>query len=214
MKVRGVLLLCFSLCTVFAHSQFDWKELPVSIAYFGDNGFHPGFKIGTRYTLTSKEKYKVRRFKGRQTKLGDKGKLKSYYVLSDIGMYNHPNNHTGLLWNVGIGAERMKMRKGGTLGATFEVGYLYRLYKFNTYELSANGDIETVGGAGHSALTFSLSPVFGRDWSVKHNWPLKWYLKPALQMVKYNHAWFPNAALNVGVIWQVNQSFNSKSSKS
>ena len=177
----------------------DLKRLPVSISYYGENGVHPGLKLGTWYTFATKEKSKTRWFKKRQEKLGDKVKLKNSFAVANVGFYDHPNNHLGTFITAGIGRERVKTRKGSIIGGVLEAGYLRRWNKFKTYRLTESGEIETVPLAGNNAFMVSLSPIFGRDWNYRRNLPLRWTMKPSLQFLQYNHTWVANAAFEFGV---------------
>ena len=58
MKIKlfsGILIL---LANSGFTQDFSIKTLPISVSYFGDNGFHPGLKLGTYYNFGSKEKTK------------------------------------------------------------------------------------------------------------------------------------------------------------
>ena len=135
-SVLFVLLLAFN-----SVGQLTIKELPFHVSYYGDSGIHPGLKLGTSYNLWSKEKSKVYRFKSRTNKYGNKTKLRELNLDYNLGFYSHANNHTGLFTNVGVSYLRVKERKGRVFGASFEVGYLRRFNKFETFELNSEGEI-------------------------------------------------------------------------
>ncbi|MGB1217186.1 MAG: hypothetical protein ACPG5P_04880, partial [Saprospiraceae bacterium] len=87
-----------------------------------------------------------------------------------------------------------------TLAWSFEVNYLRRFYNLKTYELNEDGTVETLKGAGTNSLLFAIAPSWRKGFGTRGEekaWYL--YLKPSLQMLKYNHAFFPNATLEIGV---------------
>ena len=156
------------------------------------------------------KKSKTRKLKKRATKFGGKFKYKSLNANTSIGFYSHPNNDFGLFFNVGVGYERIKARKGNLFGLTLETGYLRSINQFKTFQLNEAGEIESVFFAGQNGYMVSLSPVFGRDLRFKWELPIKWFVKPSLQLIKYNHGLTPNAAFELGVIMNLNQKRNEK----
>jgi len=175
--------------------------------FFLDNGIHPGLKFGTSYLFGEKEKSKPRRLKYFQKKYGNKIKHLQYFADGNIGFYNHPNHHTGLFLGIGMTRQRTKTRitrkdkeKLKTRSWSLEVNYLRRFYNIETLELDENGTIQSVPNAGSNSLMFAISPAFGRIYGTKNGGKgFHLYLKPSLQILKYNHAFFPNAALEIGV---------------
>jgi hypothetical protein len=95
-----LILLMFIACGSKAQN-FSFKELPISVGFYGENGIHPGIKIGTSYNFYSREKSKNYRLNSRQTKFGNKLKLKELFLDYNLGLYSFPNNHTGYFTNVG-----------------------------------------------------------------------------------------------------------------
>jgi len=178
------------------------QDLPVSISYFAENGIHPGLKLETYYTFKSKLKSKQYRKEKRQNKYGDKRKLKEFSLSYNLGFYSHPNNHTGVFSNVGLMYLKTKLRKRRQLGFVFEVGYLRRFNKLKTYELAPNGEIHRVRFAGNNALQISLAPIIGREIQLKEN-SIRIYGKPIVQLVQYNHSFFPNASFETGVVFNI-----------
>ncbi len=195
---------CMVISLHLKAQSFDWRALPLQVSYYGDNGIHPGIKLGTTYAYKTYEKAKTRRLKKRQAKFGDKLKVKQLSALTNIGFYSHPNNDFGLFINLGAGYERIKTRKGNLFGVNLEIGYLRSINQFKTEKLNDQGEIEQVFFAGQNGIIIGLSPVFGRDLMFKRGIPVKWYVKPSPQLVKYNHGWFPNAALELGIIMNLN----------
>lgn len=206
MKQHRYLILCFILAfQVKAQAQKTDNSLTskgftgLRIGMYVDNGVHPGLKFGTSYLYKEKIKVRKHRLKFLQKKRGDKTKIIHYMLDANAGFYNHPNNHLGTFVGIGYTRLRTKPRKMKTLGWSYEVNYLRRFYNIKTYELDESGNVNTVKGAGRNSLMFAIAPSFGKVLGTKkggEGWHL--YIKPALQVLKYNHSFFPNAALEIG----------------
>lgn len=172
-----------------------------------DNGVHPGLKIGTSYLLGEKEKSKPRKLKYFQKKRGNSLKNIQYLADGNLGFYQHPNNHAGVFLGIGFTRQRNKTRltrngkeKQRTIAWSLETNYLRRFYNIETFELNDNGEIQKVGAAGTNSLMFAISPSFGRYYDMKKGAKgFHLFIKPSLQLLKYNHAFFPNASLEIGV---------------
>jgi hypothetical protein len=187
-----------------SQAQLSVNELPIHVSYYGDSGIHPGLKIGTSYKFWSKEKSKVYRLNFKQNKYGNKTKFKEFNVDYNLGFYTHPNNHLGLFTNVGISYLRIKERKGRMFGMSFEIGYLRRMNKFKTYQLNDNGEIIEKKFAGNNAIMFSFAPLFGKEFKVRTK-VVRIFIKPSLQLVKYNEKMQPNASLELGTTFNINR---------
>lgn len=203
MKLKNVLIITILLFSSRGFGQgLVFKELPISVGVYGENGIHPGVKMGTFYTFRSKEKYKKHLFKGLQGKYGDKTKLKELSLDYNLGFYSHPNNHTGYFTNIGITYLRTKMRKNRQFGLSLEIGYLRRANKLETYTLNNEGLIERVGGAGNNGLVVGFSPIFAKEF--KNN-STRLFFKPTLQVQSLNHTWVPNAVMELGLVFNIHR---------
>lgn len=196
------------LSNVLQAQSFNIKEMPLSIAYYGDNAFHPGIKLGTYYTVWSAEKTRTYRSARRKAKYQTKTKLKELNVDLNIGGYSFPNNHNGYFVNTGLTFLRTKLRKKRQLGISLELGYLRRDYKFTTYGLDASGTIQEVRAAGNNAMSIGLAPQFGQEFSIAGN-PVRFYCKPIFQIMQYGHSWQPNASLEVGTVINIHRKSKS-----
>lgn len=185
-------------------SEFD---IPVRLGVFADNGVHPGLKIGTSFLL--KENVRVRTYRA---KSGNSRTISINYTGdAQAGFYNHPNNHLGLFIGVGVSRIRKNTKSLFSRAWSFEVNYLRRQYNIETVELDENGELSVVNGAGNHSLMLALSPSISRVFGTKNGGDgVEIYLKPSLQMVKYNHGFFPNAAIEFGIGLYL---FNKNSSK-
>ena len=202
LKILFTTLLFLSFIFTSQAQSIVIKDLPISVGYYGENGIHPGLKIGTSYTFWSKEKIKTYRFKSRTEKYGSKNKLKELSLDFNLGGYSHPNNHSGYFSNIGITYLRTKTRKRRQLGVSFEIGYLRRFNKLTTYELDENGAIKKVNFAGNNALVIALSPIFAKEFEFRAR-HMRYFIKPSLQYLKYNEKFQPNATLEVGLVFNI-----------
>lgn len=202
--------ICFFVLLMLGYSNqmysqsLKLKELPIGVGYYGDNALHPGLKVGTYYTILSKEKSKNYRLNYRQNKYGNKRKLKELNMDLNLGFYSFSNNHLGVFTNTGLTYLRTKLRKGRQFGLSFEIGYLRRFNKLTTYELSNEGEISEVKFAGTNAIMFSLSPVFGKQFKFNDK-TLRYYVKPSVQLITYNEKLQPNASLELGMVFNLNK---------
>jgi hypothetical protein len=203
MTHRNIVLILLVLIAFGSKAQnFSFKELPIIVGFYGENGIHPGIKIGTSYNFYSREKSKIYRLNSRQTKFGNKLKLKELFLDYNLGLYSFPNNHTGYFTNVGVTFLRTKLRKNFQLGLSFEMGYLRRANKFETYELTSDGQISEVGFAGNNAMVIALSPIFAKEFV---NNKMRIFGKPSFQFLTYTHTWQPNASLEIGLVLNIHR---------
>lgn len=196
MKKMMLIAFAFCLSAIVVQAQ----SLPINVSYFGENGLHPGLKIGVEYSFWEKEKTKNRWLFNRNDKLGAKTKTKELLATANLGFYNHANNHTGIFLTSEIGYRRTKHRKGGFLETSLGVGYLQRIYNIDTYEAGSTEPFR--GGQGQFLTTLSFG--FGRDLSYRRDLPLSWYVKPTIMLATPQaHIAVPNAALEIGVRWKM-----------
>lgn len=187
-------LICLSAMTIQA------QNLPINISYFGENGIHPGLKIGVEYSLSENEITKNRWLFNRNDKIGAKTKTRQVFVAGNLGFYNHANNHTGIFLIPELGYRRTKHRKGQFLEASLGLGYLQRIYNINTIELGTDGQPIERSAAGQGQFLTTLSVGFGRDLSYRRDIPISWYVKPTVMLaMPQAHTAVPNAALEVGI---------------
>lgn len=213
MKRKNIFLLLLA-CSFLLSGQlmaqaFSVKELPISVAYFGENAIHPGLKIGTAYAFHSKTTYKTYHSKKKQSKYGDKGKRRELFADFNLGFYSHPNNHTGVFTNIGASYLRTKLRKNRQFGISLEIGYLARINKFETYELVDGTSYETIPLAGNHAFSLSMAPMFGKEFLLSGK-PVRVFIKPWSQLVQYTHSWSPNFNIELGMVFNIHRNQEGK----
>lgn len=178
--------------------------MAIQVSPVFENLLHPGLRVGTNYLIKDRVKTKKRLFKSRQEKLGSKSKNIQYLADGHLGLYNHPNNHTGVYLGVGFTRLRITNRKNITLGWSFELSYLRRFYNLKTFELTENGSIKQVRAAGTNNVMLTIAPSIGKIYSSKKKeeaWGL--YFKPSLLIQSYIHTFVANPLLEIGTTWYI-----------
>ena len=89
------------------------KNIPISIGYLGNLGYHPGLKVGTQFDL-----------KNWETEAEKFTKLQSFYVSPQVGFYVYPNVHTGYIVNADFGYKRIKNHKNKYSAFSIGLGFL------------------------------------------------------------------------------------------
>ena len=99
-----------------------------------------------------------------------------------------------------------RKKKYFVTGYSFEVGYLRRFLKFDTFELDDNGDIKKVKGTGSNSLVFSITPmILGKEYRPKSGARMRLFFKPTLQILKYNHSFTVGAVGEIGLTLNLNK---------
>lgn len=198
-----IFLFVITSTSIFGQSSNSLR-MPIGISYYGENAYHPGIKLGTYLTVWSAEKSSKYLTEKRRIKFGEKNKLNEINLEFNIGGYSHPNNHTGYFINSGCTYLHTALRKKRQIGVNFEIGYLRRDYKFVTYELDDNGEIQVVKAAGNNALLLGVSPQLSKEFSIA-NMPTRLFIKPIFQLVHYVYRFQPNIAVEVGTVLNIHR---------
>ncbi len=189
---RSLFTLLISL-TFSSYAQNDfWNRKPISVSYFGHYYFHPGLKIGTQYDYKSWEKVKER-------KKRTITKSKSLFFSPQVGFYVHPKNHSGLIFNVDVGYQRVKDRFG--FYSAYSIG-LASNTQFNsgtTYVENADGSIDGFGGASRTYFMPSVNLEFGQQLTDKMSWYSKFTFASKL---------FYNTSLSAELFLELGMKFN------
>lgn len=179
-----------------AKGQESGERLPVNISYFGKDGTHAGFKIGTETTIWELYREKEKR----------SGKIKTkereLFLTANLGFYHHRRNHSGLFTNTEIGFRRIT-NKRRMRGILFGVGYMRTFLAGTTYEADGNGGFAEKRLAGNGYFMPSAAFFFGGDLEERTGLPMKWHFKPTMFLqLPYNHAFNINGALELGITYQ------------
>ena len=195
--MRKTLLLTLSLLPVVLLAQqkkYVKQDLMTNLnlkgSYFGEFVSHPGFKLGveTPYAVRMKEKRRVT-------------KEKSKLLSASLGFYHHVDNHYGTFLLAEAG-RRGARPKGFTTEHWVGLGFFRSWLASPTFEVSDDGEVNQVIGAGRNRLMLSMAAGWGWDFSRSLNIPIVFNLKPTLFFeIPHNNAIMPRVALDVGIIY-------------
>ena len=153
-KVRMIVALCLGLASTQASSQ-GLDSLRFHVAYFSQQGLHPGAKLGVQLTLLEAPKVKNKRNGKEKTKLRNLG------VESNLGFYRHAKSHVGVFHNY-----HLSYRKTGHNQYFIELGAgpgLYRSFLPEAYEVDEGGQVHKKTLAGHFYFAPSAFIGFGKQ---------------------------------------------------
>ncbi|OED42622.1 hypothetical protein AB832_02935, partial [Flavobacteriaceae bacterium (ex Bugula neritina AB1)] len=151
-------------------------DIPISIAYYGHYITHNGIKIGTQYDWKEWEKTKVR-------KRGNLNKQRKIFASPQIGLYRHPKNHTGLLFNVDIGYQRSRGQRKTYTAYALGLGYMTQINSGITYVYKSDDSLEEKKWASRGYFMPTLNTEIGR----RINHKVGWYSKLSLgSKLNYN----------------------------
>lgn len=179
-----------------AETAEESNGFPLRVSYFGDNTLNPGLRVGTSHTLLRQVKVKTYKSQKKKSKKGSKTKVIQYKIDGNLGFYNQPNNHSGLIFGTGITRHKNKNERKLSTAFSFEINYLQRFYNIETFEIDETGEITELGLVGNGGLAFALAPSVERSFG-ENEWIV--FFKPGLQMVKYNHAYALNYFVELGL---------------
>lgn len=175
----------------------DYQQVAFSVSYFGENMFHPGFKLGVAYPFKVKEMIKVK---------ADESVIRrglAYLVGANLGMYRHKKNHTGLFLNAEIGG-RFLTRKAKKIELLFGLGYLHTILDGETFTIGENGEIISKGVSGQGGLMPSIGVGWGKDYYWKNKSPWAWHVKGQYFLqVPYNNGFLLRTAIELGLSYRI-----------
>ncbi|WP_421826898.1 hypothetical protein [Larkinella sp.] len=177
----------FLLLAVFAGLPGpEARAQQLRVAYFGETVTHYGLKVAYEYPLIS-------RIKTRNSA------RKEFLLTPGLAVYNHPDNHVGLILSPELAYQRT-----GRRGGTFEVGLSNAYFRYflagKTFEVDENGGFRRVKMAGRGAYLPTVSVGFGRDLSIRKNRSLAWYAKLNLmQQRPYNASTLMRFGIECGI---------------
>lgn len=135
------LLFLFFQSKLLAQDTF-FQQLTPSIAYYGNNLWNPGIRLGLEKPWPNHSKWQIS---------------------SDLGVYLDPGSHAGLFHSYGL-----HFRHTGVKGRHWQLGMsplaYYRSFLPNTYTLTSEGTIGQIRLAGRSYFAPTASLRFGAQW--------------------------------------------------
>jgi hypothetical protein len=132
------------------------------VGYYGNKINEPGGQFGVENYLATTPNYQV---------IGSLfsvlfGKEKQYYAFA-------------ISPRIGL---RYTSTWGLSLESHFGIGYIYRHFNYDQYELNDNGEILDKGNASISSMMPNFAFGLGYDFSRKTNLPVKLYLRPSCSL--------------------------------
>ena len=172
MKHSLFTLLFLLALSGYAQNDF-WERKPISISYYGHYYFHPGLKIGTQYNWRNWEKEKER-------KKRTITKNKSLFFSPQVGFYIHPQNHSGLVFNVDFGYQKLKARKDWYQAYSVGLASISQFNAGTTYVKGNDWSIKTKNAASRTYFMPSLNLEIGKEMNPGFAWFTKFTLASKL----------------------------------
>jgi hypothetical protein len=145
-------LMFFSIIFVLNVIVVTGQDIPIaknsiSMGYFGQKIFHPGFYLAMdRTLLVSKGNNKVRLLLG--------GSVSNYY---------HSKNHSGLRITPKFSIHHVS-DNGFEMGIKVDAGYLRRFYLGKVYEVTNYGSDDIKYFLGQNSISFGSSLILAKNW--------------------------------------------------
>jgi hypothetical protein len=145
-------LTFFAIIFVLNAIEVTAQDIPIakgsiSIGYFGQKIFHPGFYLAVdRTLLVTKENYKVRLLLG--------GSVSNYY---------HSKNHSGLRITPKLSINHVNDH-GFEMGIKVDAGYIRRFYLGNVYEVTNDGSVDAKYFLGQNSISFGSTLILAKNW--------------------------------------------------
>ncbi len=183
-----IILLSFFFLELCLNAQAKGPE-SISIAYLGETLTHPGVKVGLPILLKNSSKQK-------EKPKGTINKIKSFYVVPQIGFYTHLQNHSALILNVDLAFKRNKEDSKWARVYSLGIGALTQFNAGTTYIQEEDGSIKEKNGA--SRIYFNPSIAYELRYNIKPL--LAIYSKASMGFkVPYNTFFSLNPMIELGV---------------
>jgi hypothetical protein len=175
-----------TLAALLALPGMEASAQQLRVAYFGETVTHYGLKVAYEYPIISRIK-------------ASNSARKEFLFTPGLAIYNHPDNHVGVILSPELAYQRT-----GRRGGTFEVGISNSYFRYflagKTFEVDENGGFRRVKMAGRGAYIPTVSVGFGRDLSIRKNRSLAWYAKLNLmQQRPYNASTLMRFGIECGI---------------
>lgn len=127
----------------------------LSLSFVGAGLTHPGFAVNHAFVLKEWNRGK--------SKPNGKTKIKYYEFLLEnrLAFYNHKRNHSGILFNSGLGFERSNEKNFYWQIGGF-VGGLWSILNEDVYRVSATGTVQQLKFASNIGFAVGCRTKFGK----------------------------------------------------
>lgn len=191
--MKHILFTLIFIISLTSYAQNDyWNKKPISISYYGHYYLHPGVKIGTQYDWRNWEKSKER-------KKRTITKMKSLFISPQIGFYIHPLNHSGLVFNVDFGYQKLKYPTGWYQAYSIGLASISQINSGTTYIKNDNGSISTKKFATRTYFMPSLNLEIGKEINPGFAWFTKFTIASKL---------FYNTGVSLDTFIEIGLKFN------
>lgn len=168
------------IISLFITSQVEAQN--IHMGYWGELMTHPGIKVAYDYPITGIQKEK-------EVKNKTISRNHQWLVGSELGVYKHPQNHSGMILGItsGYRYERTKQKSGKKkkilrTDISFGAGYYRYFLAGTTYQFQEDGSIESQNSGGSGSFMPSGSVSFSMNIPNQKDIPLFWYFKPSFYL--------------------------------
>lgn len=178
-------LICFLLLPHITKAQREDSSSPwaIKLQYAGEFALHPGFSVGTDYTIRS-------------------GNWFTLHWDTEVGGYVHKENNSALFLQSTLG---IRFTAKFALFADIQagIGYMLSMPYGDVYRVDDSGNMNLQGRPVSSHFKPTLSLLFGWDGMRNRDIPLRIFtgLEAYLQS-NFNHIMLPHTAFRLGVSYQ------------
>ena len=159
MKNIGILLFLFFTCN-FVNAQSNSNQFPISISYFGQFIVQPGLKIGTEFNLKNWENTSPK------TKITNR----QFYLSPQVGYFNVPNVHSGLIFNVDVGYKKLRANPLSYSAFSIGLGYLAQSRVLTISTNLGTGEVDSRERETSSYAVPTVNYELGRAFSENLGW--------------------------------------------
>lgn len=169
--------------------------LAFNAAYYGNNIWYPGLKIGAEYIWHSKT-HRVHKSKHKGPK--DKVKTNQWLAAGNLGFFWHPHNYTLLYTSYGLLYRHTNTKKFYWNVGASPLGLGVTFYN-ETFEVTDDGNVKEVSLATRwyyaPDLVFGIGHFPKKDGGFLNGW----FLNLRIQgLVRYNAGYMPFASIEFG----------------
>ncbi|RRB04999.1 hypothetical protein EHT25_12845 [Larkinella rosea] len=177
-------LLALAVLLILPAPEATAQQLRV--AYFGETVTHYGLKVAYEHPLISRT---ITRNSAR----------KEFLFTPGLAVYNHPDNHVGVIVSPELAYQRSG-RRGGVFEVSLSNSYFRYFLAGQTFEVDETGGFRRVRMAGRGAYLPTVSVGFGQDLSIRKNRSLAWYARLNLmQQRPYNASTLMRFGIECGI---------------
>lgn len=179
--IAGTLLIMIASKAQEGHTGNPWA---LKLQYVGEFVLHPGFSVGTDYTIRSNHWFNL-------------------HWDTELGGSVHEDNNNSLFLQSTIGA-RFTASFAFFADIQAGIGYMLSMPNGDVYNMDDTGNVSTGSRPLSSHLKPTFSLLFGWDGKQNREIPLKVFTGfEAYLQSNYNHIMLPHTAFRLGISYQL-----------